>query len=138
MNLGLSKIGFLKFKGGKMQKLIISYMLEMVAQYKMFHWQTTSYAQHEAFGKIYDSLNDLTDTFVEILIGKYGRITDYSEIPVSRKFNVDEVKNYINGNIKFMLKLDSFLNSYKDKDLLNLRDEILGELNKLKYLLTLN
>lgn len=113
-------------------------MLEMVAQYKMFHWQTLSYAQHNAFGKTYDSLNDLTDKFVEILIGKYGRINDFTEIPVNRKFDVSEAKNFINENIKFMLKLDTFLNGFKDKDLLNLRDEMLGELNQLKYLLTLN
>ena len=33
-----------------------------------------SFAQHEAFGQAYDALTDLIDTFVETLMGKYGRI----------------------------------------------------------------
>jgi hypothetical protein len=36
-----------------------------------------------------------------------------------------------------MINLSAILDSSKDSDLLNIRDEILGSLNQLKYLLTL-
>jgi len=38
---------------------------------------------------------------------------------------------------EFLLSMDDKLDQTKDTDLLNIRDEMLAEINKLKYLLTL-
>lgn len=38
------------------------------------HWETTSFAEHEAMGKFYDAWLDLTDSFIESFMGKYGRM----------------------------------------------------------------
>lgn len=107
--------------------------LEMQCILKMFHWQTTSFAQHEAFGKTYDALLDSIDEFVEIMIGRHDRL-EPSKKTITLK-DVGGVKAYIDGCIDF---LNGLSDTYRgESDLLNIRDEMLGDLNKLKYLLTL-
>ena len=44
---------------------------------------------------------------------------------------------FIDETIAFLLSLSNMLSPSNDTDLLNIRDEMLGEFNKLKYLLTL-
>jgi len=119
-------------------ELIQTYMLQMQKQYQIFHWQTMSFSQHTSFGKIYEILDESIDTFIETYMGKYGRVIAAS------KFNL-EMSNYSDLNfinatdlyIKFLIGLNDMLDESQDSDLLNIRDEILGNLNRLKYLLTL-
>jgi hypothetical protein len=72
-------------------------------------------------------------------MGKYGRV-EFSggEGSITLK-NTDtlELNNFLNSNIDWLKSLNEKLKSDKDSDLLNLRDEMMGEINKLKYLLTL-
>jgi len=119
-------------------ELIQTYMLQMQKQYQIFHWQTTSFSQHKSFGKIYESLDESIDTFIETYMGKYGRVISAS------KFNLEMANysdlNFVNATdsyIEFLINLTNMLDAARDTDLLNIRDEILGNLNRLKYLLTL-
>jgi len=117
-------------------------LLTILNQLRVFHWQTKSFAEHEAFGKTYDALNALIDEFIEVYQGKYGRI-----YPVGDEFNVVLV-NYSTENVtNTMLKIVDYLTynlinkeDYSpdiNSELLNLRDEMLSNINKLRYLLTL-
>lgn len=103
------------------------------------HWQTTSHAQHEAFGKTYESLNDLIDDFVEAFQGVYGRIsfegvqiTLFDIAPMSTSVSIQD---YLNEHVAFLKEMSQEI---EDTNLLNLRDEMLQSLNKLHYLLTLS
>jgi len=49
---------------------IVAGLQELQNQVKYFHWQTKSYAQHQALAKVFDSITELIDTFVETLMGK--------------------------------------------------------------------
>ena len=110
----------------------------MQNQIRIFHWQTTSYAQHKAFDKAYKHLGDQIDEFVEVFMGKYGR----SKAGTSYTIELDNLGNnfldVIDTYIEYLIDLNGELDSVKDSDLLNIRDGMLGEFNRLKYLLTLN
>lgn len=118
---------------------IIINLLAMENQMRVFHWQTMSYAEHKAFGKTYDNLTELIDNFVEVCMAKHGRPDFGGEFNIPqfdyKSINVDE---YINSMIEFLISLDGVYQEPLDSDILNIRDEMLAETNRLKYLLTLN
>lgn len=118
---------------------IVSKMLEVQNQVRIFHWQTYGYAEHEAFGNLYNNLSDYIDNFVEVFMGKYGRIIAQETFDISLQ-NYKNLKavDYLNDFINYLSNdLPSMLNPQADTDLLNIRDEILANVNKTKYLLTL-
>ena len=51
-----------------------STLVAIQTQLRFFHWQTKSYARHQAYGGTYDAMDGLIDNFVEVLMGKYGRV----------------------------------------------------------------
>ena len=114
---------------------IIFQMIQMEQQMRIFHWQTKSYARHQAFGMVYGALGELIDSFVEAAMGKYGRVK------VGGPIELDNIGSDIEGKvdeyITFLVGVTDKLDQANDTDLLNIRDEILGLMNKLKYLLTL-
>jgi len=54
--------------------MIVTNLLTLHNQLKIHHWQTKSYAEHQALGGAYDEFSDLIDEFIEVFMGKYGRI----------------------------------------------------------------
>lgn len=116
----------------------INLFLGLQAQLKIFHWQTKGYARHNAFGMTYDTLEDLIDTFVEEAMGKYGRFTLDDETNMIQLANLKELKPEAMLDT-IVSALNQFSEQFDESDtnLLNVRDEMLGSINKLKYLLTL-
>jgi hypothetical protein len=51
--------------------------------------------------------------------------------------NEKDCMTFIDETIAYLLLLSNGLNPQTDTDLLNIRDEMVSEFNKLKYLLTL-
>lgn len=120
-----------------MQEYIIE-LLQIQQQLKVFHWQTKSYARHNAYGQTYDVLSDLIDTFVEVHMGKYGRFMINNGSIELADLNDETVKVFLNSTTNFLVSMSTQLDPKNDTDLLNIRDEMLATVNKLKYLLTLN
>jgi flagellar hook-associated protein FlgK len=134
-------------RGGLMEKesasnsrksYIVKMFLELLTMVKLYHWKTKSYAQHKATDELYSKLNENIDTFVEILLGK-----DESRIKMVEKKlrlldmeNLSDFKSRIYEYRNFLVKMSTYFNGKKDSDLLNVRDEILGDLNQFLYLLT--
>jgi hypothetical protein len=116
---------------------ILTNFLSAQNQFKIFHWQTTSFSQHKAFGEIYESLSEHIDEFIEVYMGKYGRIIAGKTFDISLGNIVDNPSEYVDRVIRFMVEAIPASVDAKDTDLLNIRDEMLGDLNQLKYLLTL-
>ena len=116
----------------------INLFLGLQAQLRIFHWQTKGYARHKAFGVTYDTLEDLIDTFVEEAMGKYGRFILDDETNTIQLANLKELKPEAMLDV-IISALNQFSEQFEESDtnLLNLRDEMLGSINKLKYLLTL-
>jgi len=116
----------------------VKFLLEAQTQFKIMHWQTKGYARHNAFGMIYDTLSDLIDTFVEEAMGKYGRFVLEDGDKTIQLQNLSEIngKAMINTIAQSLIQFtDEF--DPTDTNLLNVRDEMLGSVYKLSYLLTL-
>ena len=116
---------------------LITTLLTLQDQLKVFHWQTKSYAEHKALGKLYDDLSDLTDEFVETFSGRYGvpaAKESYKLTVMNYKDNAS-VMEFLDKSISYMAKDVTAMLKPEDTDLLNLRDEMIGAMNKTKYLL---
>lgn len=114
-------------------------LLTTTHQLHVYHWQTDSYAAHQAFGGAYDAIDGLMDRFVEVFMGKYGKVASKGGFDI-KLANITDKKpdDFINDIIEFLTVEIPKVLKEEDTDLLNIRDEILAELNKLKYLLTLS
>jgi DNA-binding ferritin-like protein len=122
------------------QKIVIMF-LQMLNTVKLYHWKTSSYAQHKATDELYTNLNLNIDTFVEIMLGKTGGrviLTGQKMLPLLDYSNVSDFKQEVNKYKQFLINMnrDDGLNITNNSDLLNVRDEILGNLNQFTYLLT--
>jgi hypothetical protein len=113
-----------------------STFLGFVMQIHVFHWMTTSYSQHKTLGDLYDGIHDLTDTFMEAYIGKYGRNMPTSAGSVIA-YNTSNVNETISAFEVFLIGLSTELDP-SDTDLLNIRDEMLSLIHSTQYFLTLN
>ena len=125
----------------KLHNTIVRTFLEMLNTVKLYHWKTRSYSQHKATDELYERLNTNIDTFIETLLGKTGgsRITLEKGSPASpldRSETVEEFKTKILEYREFLIGLTRVLHPKRDTDLLNIRDEILGNINQFLYLLT--
>lgn len=118
--------------------MIVTRLLNVQNQFRIYHWQTKSYAHHKSFGKIYEILDEAIDKLLETYFGKYGRAYATANFNITLNNLVDgSGVTLANQTIDFLM--GEFPKSIKptDTDLLNIRDEIVGDLNRLKYLLTL-
>lgn len=121
-----------------MKEEIILKLVQIQNQFRFLHWQTYGDAKHRAYGETYEQLGDFLDEFAEITMGKYGRYEFDAEFSIMfQDISKLTVQNFLDGITEFLVGLSDHLDSRYDTDLLNLRDEILGMINKLKYLLTL-
>lgn len=118
---------------------LLTVLVTAQQQYRIFHWQTKSYSQHKAFMKIYDSLNDNIDELIETFMGRYGRIIPSNGFTykVQNYMNLESCVSFTNNLIKFLSERFNGIVGDQATDLMNIRDAILGDLNQLKYLLTL-
>lgn len=121
-------------KGAK----IVIFFFELQLNVKLYHWNTTQYSNHKATNKLLDNLSDLIDSFVEKYMGAYSRpvIKSGSSIPIQNMTKTKYVKllktaqEYLRGDLEKIIS--------KNTELLNIRDEMLGELDQAIYFSTLS
>jgi DNA-binding ferritin-like protein len=119
------------------QKIVLTF-LQMLNTVKLYHWKTTNYAEHKATDELYTNLNANIDTFIEIMLGTNENrvsLTNIKSLPLLDYNNLNDFKKEINRYKLFLSGMNSIL--VNNSDLLNVRDEILGDLNQFLYLLTL-
>ena len=56
-----------------MIETLIGKTIVLLNNVQMAHWQTTSYAQHEALGEFYNKMNELNDKLVETWQGNQNK-----------------------------------------------------------------
>ena len=119
-------------------QMIIKSFLTIQNQLRILHWQTQSYAEHQALGGAYGDLDELIDSFIETYAGVDRGVLEIGSISTSMH-SIDSVKP-----LDFMSSVESFISGKLSEsipsertDLHNLKDEMLGVVNKTKYLLNL-
>jgi hypothetical protein len=90
---------------------------------------------------LYSNLNESIDTFVETMLGKTGsrvNLTGTKSIPLLDYTNLSDFKKVVQSYKNFLINMssDAILKSNSNTDLMNIRDEILGQLNQFSYLIT--
>lgn len=122
-----------------MKKILIK-SLQLQAQTKILHWQTTSYSEHIAFDEFYKKSGEIIDKLMEAIQGKYGRIT---------LGGIDSLQVSDYGNLKlnmFIMDMDMFytteifacgLDKVADSEIDNIVQELRAQIDTLKYFLTL-
>jgi len=70
-------------------------------------------------------------------MGKYGKVKAKITYSIELDNFGESYNEYIDNYISYLTGINSELDPAKDTDLLNIRDEMLAVLNRLKYLLTL-
>jgi len=119
-------------------ELVILQFLSMLNTIKLYHWKTTSYSQHKSTDQLYSELNENIDKFVEVLLGitqTRANLTNTKSIPLFDYSSLTPFSKKINDYIIYLQNMNS-IPLFQNTDLLNIRDEILGNLNQFKYLLT--
>ena len=91
------------------------------------HWQTTSYAEHKALQKYYESMPDLVDDLVETYMGRNGLVGEF------------EPEFYIEKNpLKYMKAMRDYVDDTrkdlpKGSEIQNLVDGITDLINSTIY-----
>lgn len=104
-------------------------------QLHLLHWQTKSYAQHQALGGLYDYVHDFKDGVIEKLMGYTGKRPGPYKIEPLTNCTGDEC---VSNLLSFASSLKSYADSNNFHDIGNLADALSGEAAKTKYLLTLS
>jgi hypothetical protein len=115
---------------------LVSHLLTIRNQIKLYHWQTNQFARHKATDDLTAALDTNIDAFVESYMGRYGRPKVSGSIKL-HNFSEAAAKAFVARETKYLEKELPRKIGKNDTDLLNLRDTILGELTKVSYLFTL-
>jgi len=121
-------------KGAK----IVLFFFELQMNVKMYHWTTESYSNHKTTNKLLEKLSDLIDSFVEKYMGAFSRpvMKIGSNVPIQNMTKTKYIKllkqaqDYLRGDLEKIIS--------KNTELLNIRDEMLGEIDQALYFTTLN
>ena len=104
-------------------------------QLHLTHWQTKSYAEHQATGALYDYVHDFKDGLIEKLMGYTGKRPGAYKIEPLTDCTAEQCTSDIMA-FASSLKMYGEKNAYHD--VCNLADALSGEAAKTKYLLTLS
>ena len=102
---------------------------------KLFHFQTELYGAHKASDAYLEKFASTMDKFLEIAQGIYGRLT-IKKFKLEGSSHTDEnIMKHIEGIIMLLRTgINDVLDNYTD--LINVRDELVGDAEQLKYLLS--
>ena len=131
-------------RGSRQANQVAAKVLMHMAQTKLLHWQTKSRAEHEALDVLFGDLVKIGDQLVESVMGKYGR----PELtPEQATFTLSNYENPENpdGLPRFIDNIDNcfrnecspLFSQEKDPEIHNIIQEILGVIDNVSYLLTL-
>ena len=131
-------------RGGKSldaSVLILTFM-EILNTIKIFHWSTLSYPSHKATDELHSKMSELVDSFIEQYIGGVGggktpsfHVKGGHNIPFCECKSLEHFRTKLAEYKTFLVSLTERLDGVTE--LLNIRDEMIGEIDQAVYLLRL-
>ena len=116
---------------------IVKPMMEFRNQIKLYHWKTSSFARHKGTDKFLEKFDSLLDQFIEVLSGcRNEKVPDSFTVKFTTLTDKNAETYLQNFGSWVSEKLPTFLYEH-ETDLLNLKDEILANVNRLIYLFRL-
>lgn len=117
----------------------VQFFFAMRDQIKLYHWQTDVFARHKATDDVLKALDESIDKYVEVYMGKYGRPRMGAKTHTIHVKNMGEKEavSFVKRCIRTLVEVVPKGLRPADTDLVNIRDEMLAELNQLLYLFTL-
>ena len=119
-----------------MESVAQSFMQILVC-IKLLHWQTLSYAKHIASDSLHEKMSKNIDKFMEIYQAKANRRIEFKPLPVHiflKNFDARNDSQFLKEVQDWLEKqLVRFINQ-NDTVLLNIRDEMLGDVRQTIYL----
>ena len=122
---------------------VFKMILQNVVQTKLLHWQSHFYGQHKALDELFDGLIDKGDTLAESIMGKYGRpvLTEEQLCLTLMNYNNPEkgdLSDFMDHLYKcYAIECKSLFEEGKDSEILNIIEEIIALVDKIKYLISL-
>lgn len=111
--------------------------LHIAAQLKLYHWQTSSHARHEAVDKLVTSFSQKADKFVEVMQGlTRTRIV----LPAGASMSIPFTNLSDAAAVEFLTQVRAYLhdevgNYVSDKpELINILGELLEDVAQTMYL----
>jgi hypothetical protein len=112
--------------------------LSLRDQIHVFHWQTEVGDKHKALGDYYDDFLEQLDGLMEVVMGKYGRFSVKSVGTPAPLVDLKDVnaEEFVDSKVSIFVEAKKIF--AKDPEILNIIDEVIAEIQKLKYLLTMS
>ena len=115
---------------------IVQTLLSFQIQLKIYHWQTINYSRHKATDNLGTFLTGAIDLFIETMQGRLNK-----RVKFSAPKNIIKLKNFGDKSGETLLRtfvkwLEHDLTPIikGDPELLNLKDEMLAQVNQTLYL----
>jgi hypothetical protein len=110
-------------------------LLVFQSQLKIMHWGTESYAQHKAYMKAYDSIDEGLDALVESYQGRFGIVRGFKQPMTIREDNdpipyFEALRKYVEIN-KYNFTQTSYVQNQVD-EIMSLIESTLYKLKNLK------
>ena len=113
-------------------------VLHIKSQMQIFHWQADKLGDHKTFDDYLEDFNEEADKLMEVIQGKYGRVQldQDTYIPIRNIRDLDPYQ-FADNCIEVFTMYQT--NLFKDdQEIVALIDELIADLQQLKYLLTFN
>jgi hypothetical protein len=128
-----------KYTTNRSHSMFAMHSFSLRDQIHVWHWQTEVGDMHKALGDFYGSFLDQVDNIMEVVMGKYGRVSVKAVGAPSPLIDLADanVEEFLN---KYVSIFSSFRNeTFADSpELQNLLDGVIEAIEKLKYLLTMS
>jgi len=114
---------------------LVSCLFHSRTQVHVFHLQTKSYAEHIALQEYYDGIIAIVDALIESYQGKYGIITNYTNLPIKNYTDSLQVVSYFMqlGEVVDIMRQD-IQDSYLQNQIDNVTQLIESTKYKLRFL----